>query len=165
MRADCSERSSFGPTASLSSGFAVRNSQEMTRQISPRACPAWFRSGAALFTGSACRQSSRPPTKCPAMSQPWPWVRFGARMPRERAARCSNASGTLKTRLRPKRRLGQHRPIGPSTRSQGLASWPWRSACQHWRLVNEALIVDLPDKKVRHVGARDEPGAPIARID
>jgi hypothetical protein len=50
-------------------------------------------------------------------------------------------------------------------RSQGLPSWPWRSACQHWRPVNQAFIVDLPDKKVRLVGARDEPGAPVARID
>ena len=32
---------------------------------------------AGLFTGWACRESSRPPTKCPAMSQPWPWARFG----------------------------------------------------------------------------------------
>jgi hypothetical protein len=34
-----------------------------------------------------------------------------------------------------------------------------RSPDQGWRLVNEACIVDLFDKKVRHVGARDEAGA------
>ena len=39
------------------------------------------------------------------------------------------------------------------------------SADQRWRFVNEACIVDLLDKKVRYVGARDEPGAPVARID
>jgi hypothetical protein len=40
-----------------------------------------------------------------------------------------------------------------------------RSAGQRWRLVNKACIVDLLDKKVRHVGARDEPGAPVAWVD
>jgi hypothetical protein len=27
------------------------------------------------------------------------------------------------------------------------------SAGQHWRLANKACIVDLPDEKIRHVGA------------
>ena len=40
-----------------------------------------------------------------------------------------------------------------------------RSACQHWRFANEAFIADLLNKKVRHVGARDEPKAPVARIE
>jgi len=40
-----------------------------------------------------------------------------------------------------------------------------RSACYRWRFANEAFIVDLPDKKVRHVGARYEPRAPVAPID
>ena len=31
--------------------------------------------------------------------------------------------------------------------------------------MNEACIVDLLDKKVRYVGAKDEPRAPVARID
>jgi hypothetical protein len=39
------------------------------------------------------------------------------------------------------------------------------SAGQHWRLANKACIVDLPDEKVCHVGARDRPRAPIASID
>src|SRR6476646_4513953 len=39
------------------------------------------------------------------------------------------------------------------------------SAGQHWRLANKACIVDLPDEKIRHVGARDGPRAPVARID
>jgi hypothetical protein len=40
-----------------------------------------------------------------------------------------------------------------------------RSADQRWRLVNEACIVHLLDKKVRHVAARDKAGAPVTRID
>jgi hypothetical protein len=39
------------------------------------------------------------------------------------------------------------------------------SADQRWCLMNKVCIVDLFDKKVRHVGARDEAGAPVARID
>ena len=39
------------------------------------------------------------------------------------------------------------------------------SADQRWRFVNEACIIDLLDKKVRYVCARDEPRAPVARID
>ncbi len=31
--------------------------------------------------------------------------------------------------------------------------------------MNEAGIVDLLDKKIRHVGARDESRAPVPRID
>ena len=42
---------------------------------------------------------------------------------------------------------------------------PLQSTGQRWRLANEACIVDLLDKKVRDVGARDEPRAPVARID
>jgi hypothetical protein len=31
--------------------------------------------------------------------------------------------------------------------------------------VNKTGIADLLNKKVGHIGARDEPGAPVARID
>ena len=43
-------------------------------------------------------------------------------------------------------------------------SAPLQSTDQRWRLVNEACIVDLLDKKVRDVGARDEVGAPVASV-
>src|SRR5215469_1514173 len=49
-----------------------------------------------------------------------------------------------------------------ATRVQRSA--PLQSTGQRWRLVNEACIVDLLDKKVRDVGARDEAGAPVACI-
>src|SRR6516162_3746554 len=42
--------------------------------------------------------------------------------------------------------------------------WRLQSTGQRWCLVNEACIVDLLDKKVRDVGARDEAGAPVACI-
>ena len=51
---------------------------------------------------------------------------------------------------------------GGSTRVQRSA--PLQSTGQRWRLVNEACIVDLLDKKVRDVGARDEARAPVACI-
>jgi hypothetical protein len=51
-------------------------------------------------------------------------------------------------------------PFLPLTRLQRSGS-----ADERGRLVNEACIVDLLDKEVRHVGARDEPGAPVARVD
>src|SRR6516162_1683138 len=42
--------------------------------------------------------------------------------------------------------------------------WRLQSTGQRWCLVNEACIVDLLDKKIRDVGARDEAGAPVACI-
>ena len=64
-------------------------------------------------------------------------------------------------------RGGQHRPAGSSRGDcprRGRPD-PCGKPRQHWRFVNKACIVDLLHKKIRHVGTRDEPGAPVARID
>jgi hypothetical protein len=77
-------------------------------------------------------------------------------------AASQNAPATLKTRLRPKRR-----PAGGTGAAQSRrfsATW-LRSACQRWGLVKKACIIDLLDKEVRDVSARDKPRAPVARID
>ena len=41
---------------------------------------------------------------------------------------------------------------------------PRASAHKHRRLVQKGVVVDLLDEEIRHVGARDEPACPIARI-
>ena len=66
-------------------------------------------------------------------------------------------------------REGQPPDIHPrGLRSAGAAAavcdvYNYASAGQHWR--NEGCISDLSDEKVRHVGTRDGPRAPVARID
>ena len=49
----------------------------------------------------------------------------------------------------------------PKRTSHGLAS----SAREHRRLMQKGVVVDLLDDEIRHVGARDEPACPVARID
>jgi hypothetical protein len=51
--------------------------------------------------GSARTLSPPSPTKCPAMTQPWPWVRFGCQGRKEgELPAIQNAPATLRTRLR-----------------------------------------------------------------
>ena len=55
------------------------------------------------------------------------------------------------------------------------AGWSWRTTClrrplrasarERRHLMKKARIVDLCDEEFRHIGARDEPGGPVARID
>jgi hypothetical protein len=96
------------------------------------------------------------------MTQPWPEVRFGVRRHGRQAVAAQTRQGLLKRdcRLMVARAVstsrGQLHPHDP----KGLASWPRRSACQHWCLVNEAFIVDLLDKKVPPLGVRMLNGDP-----
>src|SRR5215207_4782456 len=39
------------------------------------------------------------------------------------------------------------------------------SAHEHWRHMQKSVVVDLLDKEICHVGARDEPACPAVRID
>jgi hypothetical protein len=48
-------------------------------------------------------------------------------------------------------------------RSPAAAAFP--SAREHRRLMQEGVVLDLPDEEIRYVGARDEPPCPAARID
>src|SRR6266567_9387803 len=49
------------------------------------------------------------------------------------------------------------RPRSPAAAAFALAR-------EHRRLMQKGVVVDLLDEKIRHVGARDEPACPIARI-
>jgi hypothetical protein len=46
-----------------------------------------------------------------------------------------------------------------------VASCAFTSPRQGWRLAQKARVLYLLDEKVRHVGARDRPGGPVARIE
>jgi hypothetical protein len=39
------------------------------------------------------------------------------------------------------------------------------SAREHRRLMQKGVVVDLLDKEIRHVGARDETACPVTRIE
>jgi hypothetical protein len=39
------------------------------------------------------------------------------------------------------------------------------SVCENRGLMQEGVVVDLLDEEIRHVGTRDEPAHPVARID
>jgi hypothetical protein len=54
--------------------------------------------------------------------------------------------------------------ILPLVRDPTPASRTLASAGQRRRLVNKARVVDLLDKKIGHIGARDESGAPSLEI-
>ena len=45
-----------------------------------------------------------------------------------------------------------------------MAATAFASAHEHRRLMQKGVVVDLLDEEIRHVGARDEPACPIARI-
>jgi len=45
-----------------------------------------------------------------------------------------------------------------------LAATAFASAHEHRRLMQKGVVVDLLDEEIRHVGARDEPACPIARL-
>ena len=45
------------------------------------------------------------------------------------------------------------------------AAVAFASAREHRRLMQKGVVVDLFDYEIRHVGARDEPACPVARID
>ena len=45
-----------------------------------------------------------------------------------------------------------------------VAATAFASAHEHRRLVQKNVVVDLLDEEIRHVGARDKPACPIARI-
>src|SRR5215471_4705635 len=49
--------------------------------------------------------------------------------------------------------------------AEPAAATAFASAHEHWRLMQKCVVVDLLDEEIRHVGARDEPTCPIARID
>jgi hypothetical protein len=85
------------------------------------------------------------------------------RLPQSRRARCSMAQlppGSAKVGVAPL--LGTSATSGSSS---SLDQCLPHSADQRGRLVNEARIVDLLDKKVGNVGARDKAGTPVACID
>ena len=45
-----------------------------------------------------------------------------------------------------------------------MAATAFASAHEHRRLMQKGVVVDLLDEEIRHVGTRDEPACPIARI-
>src|SRR5215510_11864784 len=49
-------------------------------------------------------------------------------------------------------------------RPRSPAAAAFASAREHRRLMQKGVVVDLLDEKIRHVGARDEPACPAARI-
>jgi hypothetical protein len=54
---------------------------------------------------------------------------------------------------------------GRAAKLEVAAVAPAALAGKRGRLAEKALIVDLLDQEVCHVGAGDEPGGPVARID
>ena len=45
-----------------------------------------------------------------------------------------------------------------------MAATVFASAREHRRLMQKGVVVDLLDEEICHVGARDEPACPIARL-
>src|SRR5262249_19524189 len=49
--------------------------------------------------------------------------------------------------------------------ARGSGRYRVPSAHENWSLVHKGVVVDLVNHEIRHVGARDEPAPPVARID
>ena len=46
-----------------------------------------------------------------------------------------------------------------------MAATAFASAHEYWRLMQKGIAINLLDKEIRDVGARDEPTIPVAWID